>query len=98
MAAAARGSAKATTDAKADAVQTSADTSKGAPKGKDPSVPKDGLGKAAYEAYTAAVDGGDAMDPWDDVHGNDSDNGHQAAAWEAAAQAVLSATFGKKEA
>lgn len=98
MAAAARSGAKATTDAKAEDVQTSADTGKGSPKGGAGTVPKNGLGKAAYEAYRSTVDGGDAMDDWDDVHKNDSDNGRQAAAWEAAAQAALGATFGKKEA
>lgn len=83
-----------TTAAKSESVSTSADTAKGTAKGTD--TPKDGLGKVAYEAYRGAVDGGDAMDEWDDVHGSDSDNGRQAAAWEAAAQAVLSATFGRK--
>jgi hypothetical protein len=91
-----------TTAAKADDVQQAADTGKGvsqsgeAPTGNVLATPKAGLGKVAYEAYRNAVDGGDAMDEWDDVHGKD--NGGQAAAWEAAAQAVLGATFGKKEA
>ncbi len=74
-----------TAAAKSESVSTAADTAKGTAK-----TPKDGLGKVAYEAYRDAVDGGDAMDEWEDVGGD------PAAAWEAAAQAVLSATFGRK--
>lgn len=102
MAAAARSSAKATTDAKAEDVQTSADTGKGKPstKGsKTPDVPKDGLGKVAYEAYSDAVGGksfsGDDLPTWEERY---ETHPEIAAGWESAAQAVLSATFGKKEA
>lgn len=102
MAAAARSGAKATTDAKAEDVQTSADTGKGSPKGgagKGSAVPKDGLGKVAYEAYSESVGGksfnGDDLPSWEERYDTHPEI---AAAWEAAAQATLGATFGKKEA
>lgn len=78
-----------TTTAKSESVSTAADTTKGKAAATD--TPKDGLGKVAYEAYTAAFDGG--LEPWGDLH---KDSPDEAAAWEAAAQAVLTATFGRK--
>jgi len=53
-----------------------------------------GLGRVAYDAYSAAVGGrsvkGDALPTWD---AQVQDNPDVAAAWCAAAQAVLTATF-----
>lgn len=82
-----------TTAAKSESVSTAADTTKGtATKGdKGTDAPKEGLGKVAYEAYTASFDGG--LESWDDLH---TDSPDEATAWEAAAQAVLTATFGRK--
>lgn len=89
MSAAQKPAARTTTTAKSESISTAADTDKG--KAAAAKAPKDGLGKVAYEAYTAEFDGG--LEPWDDLH---KDSPDEAAAWEAAAQAVLSATFGRK--
>jgi len=100
MSAAQKPAARTTTAAKSESVKTTADTAKGAAKGSDskgPDTPKDGLGKVAYEAYVDSVGGksvsGDELPSWEEQH---SDKPQVAAAWEAAAQAVLSATFGRK--
>ena len=57
-----------------------------------------GLGEVAYAAYSAAVDGvsvhGEALPSWVAQLEN---NPHVAAAWCAAAQAVIAATFERKE-
>jgi hypothetical protein len=56
-----------------------------------------GLGRVAYEAYSASVGGksvrGEALPTWDDQV---EDNRDVAAAWCAAGQAVLTATFERK--
>jgi hypothetical protein len=56
-----------------------------------------GLGRIAYEAYSAAVGGvsvhGDALPSWDEQV---SSNPSVAAAWCAAGQAVITATFERK--
>jgi hypothetical protein len=58
-----------------------------------------GLGGIAFEAYRDAVGGqavnGDELPTWDDLVGANRD---VAAAWCAAAQAVLTATFERKQA
>lgn len=57
-----------------------------------------GLGEVAYKAYSTAVDGvsvhGEALPSWVDQLEN---NPHVAAAWCAAGQAVITATFGGKD-
>ncbi|MEV6879742.1 hypothetical protein [Amycolatopsis sp. NPDC051128] len=57
------------------------------------------LGRIAYEAYCEAVDGqsvgGDELPAWDALAAEKTD---VAAAWCAAAQAVLTATFERKQA
>lgn len=61
-------------------------------------LPGAGLGQVAYEAYSAAVDGrsvrGEALPSWD---AQVEKNHDVAAAWCAAAQAVITATFGRKD-
>lgn len=56
-----------------------------------------GLGRIAYDAYSAAVNGksvkGDALPTWDKQV---EDNHDVAAAWCAAAQAVITATIERK--
>jgi hypothetical protein len=64
-------------------------------KAADPSpLVGEGLGRIAYDAYSASVDGksvkGDALPAWDDQ------NNPVAAAWCAAAQAVITATIERK--
>ena len=58
----------------------------------------EGLGRVAYEAYSAAVDGisvhGEALPSWVDQLEH---NPHVAAAWCAAGQAVITATFERKD-
>jgi len=68
-------------------------------KAADPSPPVgEGLGGVAYAAYSAAVDGvsvhGEALPSWVDQLEN---NPHVAAAWCAAAQAVIAATIARKD-
>lgn len=57
-----------------------------------------GLGRLAYEAYSAAVDGvsvhGEPLPTWDEQV---KDTPNVAAAWCAAAQAVITATIARKE-
>ena len=69
-------------------------------KGKsDPApLPGAGLGQIAYEAYSKHVDGtavdGSALPSWARLTEN---NPHVASAWCAAAQAVITATFERKD-
>lgn len=100
MSAAQKPAARTTTAAKSESVSTAADTDKGkaaAKSGKEAAAPKDGLGKVAYEAYSEATGGksfsGDELPSWDERY---ESHPQIAEAWEAAAQAVLSATFGRK--
>lgn len=61
-------------------------------------LPGAGLGRVAYEAYSAAVGGksvrGEALPSWDEQVEKNPD---VAAAWCAAGQAVITATFGRKD-
>lgn len=61
-------------------------------------LPGAGLGRIAYEAYSAAVGGksvrGDALPTWD---AQVEKNPDVAAAWCAAGQAVIAATFERKD-
>lgn len=56
-----------------------------------------GLGRVAYDAYSAAVGGksvrGEALPSWDEQI---KTNYNVATAWCATAQAVITATFGRK--
>jgi hypothetical protein len=60
-------------------------------------LPGAGLGRVAYEAYSASVGGksvrGEKLPTWDEQV---ADNHDVAAAWCAAAQAVITATFERK--
>lgn len=61
-------------------------------------LPGAGLGQIAYEAYSASVGGksvrGEQLPTWDEQV---TDNHDVAAAWCAAAQAVITATFARKD-
>lgn len=91
--------ARASTKSKADeAPEKGAEKAAGKPVSDPAPLPGAGLGRVAYEAYSAAVDGqsvkGEALPSWDEQV---KDNHDVAAAWCAAAQAVITATFGRKD-